>query len=412
LKLLLISNFYPPIRAWGYTLWCSEVSSLLKASRHEVFILTSNYQAGDAPTQEGVFRLLHLENDLNYYSIEHFFRRWKKDEQENRRNIHETIAKVAPDLIFVWGMYGLSRSIPAACEAAYPDRTVYYISDHWPADRSFNQVYWDKPATSALGRLAKHPLAHLARKILSAENYPPRLEFKHAITVSEAVRQNLINAGLPFEHNVTIHGGSDAQRFLYRRSVDKIGAVGGKIRVLYAGALAEHKGVHTILDGIVKIKELLLQDKIELSLVGSGHPDYERRLKSQIAHNDLERWVQLPGRIDPENMPALLRSYDILLFPSIYDEPLPRMVQEAMLAGMLVIGTTTGGTKDLLIEGQTGLTFPAGDPDRLAQQLRWSIDHPAKAAGLAQQGQEYILEHFTLEKMVGQIERYLINLAL
>jgi glycosyltransferase involved in cell wall biosynthesis len=244
---------------------------------------------------------------------------------------------------------------------------------------------------------------------MAAEHYPPRLEFKNAITVSEAVRQNLIDTGLPFEHNVTIHGGSDQSRYLYRRSSDWALATGEKTHLLYAGALAEHKGVHTILEALVQLKDILESGKIELALIGNGHPDYERRLKSIIEQDHLKAWVQLPGRIEPENIPDLLPTQDILLFPSIYEEPLPRMVQEGMLAGMLVIGTTTGGTKDLLIEGQTGLTFPATDAAALAQKIQWSINNVKEATQIARQGQEFILEHFSLEIMVDQIERYLID---
>lgn len=407
MKILVVSNFYPPIHAWGYTLWCQEVSDCLKARGHHLVVLTSDYQADNAPPEEGVYRWLRLENDLNFYSTSHFFRHWKNDEQHNRQAIQTLIAQEAPSLIFIWGMYGLSRSIPAVCEELYPDRTIYFISDQWPANESFNQTYWDTQATSRLGRIAKQGLSVFAREILARENYPPTLKYKHAITVSEAVRHNLINAGLPFEHNITINGGSDTRRFLYLRPPEEEFDHQRMIRMIYAGAFGEHKGVHTVIEAMSQLTDFLEANKISLALYGSGHSDYETRISTMISKLHLDAWIHIPGRIEPENMPDLLRKYDILLFPSTYEEPLPRMVEEAMLSGLLVIGTTTGGTGELIIDGQTGLTYSAGNSSMLAEQIRFATEHPSKSTEIARRGQQHIMERFTLIKMADEIEAYL-----
>ena len=106
-------------------------------------------------------------------------------------------------------------------------------------------------------------------------------------------------------------------------------------------------------------------------------------------------------------MPAILQQFDVLIFPSIYEEPLARMTQEAMISGLVVVGTTTGGTKEILRDGETGLTFAPGDADGLAEQVTRLVADPDLCCRLAQAGRQTVLENFTLDKMVKEIEVYL-----
>jgi glycosyltransferase involved in cell wall biosynthesis len=108
-------------------------------------------------------------------------------------------------------------------------------------------------------------------------------------------------------------------------------------------------------------------------------------------------------------MPAILQQFDVLVFPSIYEEPLARIVQEAMAAGLVVVGTTTGGTKEILKDGETGLTFAPEDADYLAEQIARLMNDHDLFCRLAQAGRQTVLENFTLVRMVKEIEAYLLD---
>jgi glycogen(starch) synthase len=108
-------------------------------------------------------------------------------------------------------------------------------------------------------------------------------------------------------------------------------------------------------------------------------------------------------------MPSILQQFDILIFPSIYEEPLARMTQEAMASGLVVVGTTTGGTGEILSEGETGLTFAPEDEEGLADQVTRLITDPDLYCRLSQAGRQTVLENFTLDKMVNEIEAYLLD---
>jgi hypothetical protein len=74
-----------------------------------------------------------------------------------------------------------------------------------------------------------------------------------------------------------------------------------------------------------------------------------------------------------------------------------------------VVGTTTGGSAELLHEGKTGLTFPVGDAVALADQLvRLSAD-PALGRVLAQAGRRLVEERFAIEKVVAETDSFLLK---
>jgi glycosyltransferase involved in cell wall biosynthesis len=137
--------------------------------------------------------------------------------------------------------------------------------------------------------------------------------------------------------------------------------------------------------------------------VGSGHPDYEAFLRDLVERKGLRDYITFHRPVSKDEMPALLQRFDVLTFPSIYEEPLACMTEEAMVSGLVV----AGGTKEILREGETGLTFAPEDADGLAEQIGRLIADPSLCGHLAEAGHQTVLEHFTIDRMVKEIEDYL-----
>jgi glycosyltransferase involved in cell wall biosynthesis len=156
--------------------------------------------------------------------------------------------------------------------------------------------------------------------------------------------------------------------------------------------------------GLLKERNL---DHIQLSIFGSGHPDYEKHLQNQVKDRGLSDQVVFGGRVPREEMPALLRKYDVLLFPSTWEEPLARITQEAMASGLVVVGTLTGGTGELLVEGETGLTFPKEGPEELARQIVRLQEDPRLLRQLSKRGRKEVKERFDIRRTVSEIEQHL-----
>ena len=406
MRILFLSNFFPPARPGGYTQWCHEVTERLAARGHTIGVLTSRYELAKAPASEqNIYRLLHLEGDLAYYQPLHFFTKWKKQHRENLAFLKHTVTDFAPDLIFVWGMWALSKALPAAAEQLLPGRVVYYLSDYWPSTLDMHTTYWQLPTRRGPMQVPKRVLSKVAMSMLAKEGQP-ELELEKVICVSARVRDLLVEAGLPIQHARIIHGGTDIERFLDVRKRDYPSK---HLKLLYAGQLVRHKGVHTAIEAIAKLVNTRRINQVTLTLVGSGHPDYEAFLRDLVERDHLQNLVTFHKPVSKDKMPAILQQFDVLIFPSIYEEPLARITQEAMASGLVVVGTTTGGTKEILRDGETGLTFAPEDADGLAEQISRLIIDPDLYCRLAQAGRQTVLENFTLDKMVEEIEAYLVG---
>jgi glycogen(starch) synthase len=408
MRLLVLSNFYPPAREGGYTQWCHEVTEQLISRGHTVVVLTSDYQRTKAPADEpNVCRLLHLEGDLEYYRPLQFFTQWKKDQRHNLHALQQVVNDFSPDLIFVWGMWALSKALPALAESLLPGRVVYYLSDYWASATDMHTAYWRSPAQHGVTRPLKWVLKKLALARLGTASQPP-LQFQHVMCVSAKVRELLVRAGVPVQHARIVHGGTDVERFVsVRRRKDD----SGRLRLLYAGQLVRHKGVHTAIEAMAKLTNGPRRREVDLTIIGSGHPDYEVLLRNLVERNCLQDIVHFHGPMSRDQMPAKLVEFDVLVFPSIYEEPLARITQEAMLAGLVVIGTTTGGTPEVLHDGQTGLVFAPGDADGLANEVGRLISEPELGEQLSETARRTVLEHFTLDRMTREIEEYLMACA-
>jgi glycosyltransferase involved in cell wall biosynthesis len=148
---------------------------------------------------------------------------------------------------------------------------------------------------------------------------------------------------------------------------------------------------------------------LNLAVMGSGHPEYEKRVRDLVKAGNLESHVQFIAPVSKDGFPDVLRAYDILIFPSIYDEPFARTPQEAMLAGMVVVGTLTGGTSELLQNGTNALTFAAQDAAGLARQLMVLLNDPELCRKLAINGRQSVMEQYTLPIMMSRVEEYLLE---
>ena len=86
-------------------------------------------------------------------------------------------------------------------------------------------------------------------------------------------------------------------------------------------------------------------------------------------------------------------------FPSRF-EGLCLAVIEAQAAGVPVVATPVGGIRETVVDGETGLIVPVGDPAALAAAVCRLLEDRELAARLAAEARRRVLERFSVEKMV------------
>jgi D-inositol-3-phosphate glycosyltransferase len=146
-------------------------------------------------------------------------------------------------------------------------------------------------------------------------------------------------------------------------------------RLVTVADLAEHDALATLLQALSKVPGAEL-------VVAGGPPRAElrgdiayRRLAKVAESLDVSGRVLFAGQVGRGDLPALLRSADLLVNVSEYD-PSGVLSIEAMACGTPVIASAVGGQVDAVVDGTTGILVPPGRPALLAQRIRQLLAHP------------------------------------
>lgn len=156
--------------------------------------------------------------------------------------------------------------------------------------------------------------------------------------------------------------GVDVERF----SQDGSGRpreAGAGLRIGYVGRLERRKGVQTLLDAIAP------EAAWSLLVVGGG--PYAGPLRDHVQAAGLGSRVEFRGYVPHGELPALYRSLDVLVVPSLptprWEEQFCRVAVEAMASSVPVVASASGALPEVVGEG--GVTFPPGDAGALRRAL-------------------------------------------
>lgn len=409
MRILFLTNFYPPHEIGGQEYSCQQVVEGLQQRGHTTRVLTSMHGTNNIPSEGNrVYRWLYLEMDLVpwRHSVT-FFTRRKAREAHNHHCLQQLLAEFEPDLIFIWGMWNLPRSLPALAEANSPGKVVYRFAEYWPTLPSQHEFYWRVPSRTWYSRLPKQLLGRLALQMLAKEEASYPLRFENVICVSAATRDALVEKGIPVSHAKVIYTGLDIQPYLNGGFAQQTYHNGRPLQLLYAGRLAAEKGVDTAIRAMSQNVSGQPLAHVALTVAGGGAADYEAYLRRLVTQYGLEERVTFLGHIPQEEMPGLLRQHDVLLVPSVWQEPFARVVLEGLISGLVVVGTPNGGTAEIIKDGHNGLLFAPGDEADLAAKIAYLAARPELYQRLADAGQQTVLGQFTATRMLDEIEGYL-----
>ncbi|HZS34178.1 MAG TPA: glycosyltransferase [Methylomirabilota bacterium] len=99
---------------------------------------------------------------------------------------------------------------------------------------------------------------------------------------------------------------------------------------------------------------------------------------------------------------ALMGAFDVLALTSLW-EGLPRVIPQAMAAGVPIVASAVGGVTEVIEDGLTGLLVPPGAPDVLAGRLRELLLDRRRGQALAARARECAGE-FELDEMLRRLD--------
>jgi glycosyltransferase involved in cell wall biosynthesis len=145
---------------------------------------------------------------------------------------------------------------------------------------------------------------------------------------------------------------------------------GGPLRVLFAGALTQRKGLADLFAAM----KLIDSSEVELVVMGS-------LLQPLSWYRDrLPNITYEPPR-SHAGVLRLMQSCDVFVLPSIV-EGRALVQQEAMACGLPVIATKNAGAEDLIQDGETGFLVPIRSPEAIAEKISWCAANRSLLSGM------------------------------
>jgi len=167
-------------------------------------------------------------------------------------------------------------------------------------------------------------------------------------------------------------------------------AAGDAPLLLYAGRLEYEKGVHTVLQALPRLRRR--HPGVRLVVAGVGtHADELRAMARKLR---LGRAVTFLGFLDPGQLAAVAAASDCALVPSIY-EPFGMVALEAAAAGTPLVVADTGGLREFVDDGTTGLRFTPGDPGALAGAVTRLLGDEVFAQRLVREARTLLARDYT-----------------
>lgn len=142
-------------------------------------------------------------------------------------------------------------------------------------------------------------------------------------------------------------------------------------RFAFFGQMTPFKGVDVLIDAVGRVPDDIWGDDACLMIFGANlerqPAEFQERMKTLIERAGSR--VRFYGSYRNADLPKLMRSVDWVVFPSIWWENSPVVIQEALLHRRPILCSDIGGMAEKVRDGADGLHFRAGNGQHLADRM-------------------------------------------
>jgi glycosyltransferase involved in cell wall biosynthesis len=423
MKILVLTNLYPPHHAGTFDTHCQTVTESLRLRGHSIGILTSSHGLLKEQVDRETHRRLSLNGAFGHPLVTSYAQ-MKNMEMHNNSVLKEAIEEFQPDVVHVFSLAGISKSLVFTLyNSKLP--VVYDVFDHWLSANVREDPwlrFWNAPSLPIL--------AQSSRKALELSGERGRLDDCAPTRMRRGYERLPALFADKFEPNTI--GGFRLDRIYFcsralKQLTEQMGFCVSLAEVIYpgitsafigdikpasapmtkflvVGRLDKHSGVMTALKALKLARKAGL--KISLDIYGRGETSYVAELRSFVVSNQLPVEFLNVSNANSD-MSGVYKQHDVLLHTPEWAEPFPFTPLEAMGCGLPVIGAISGGAEELLHHGENALTYPPGNAEQLAARIQELLVSPALRCQMAEAAQSEVMEKFNDATVIDQVENFL-----
>ena len=399
MKILVLSDYFMPLsnaERVAY-LMTKEYVSL----GHEVIVLTSNEKLKNGQVKEISF------NNIQIYQIGSSYNRYLrpylglynpwvikaikkilKNKHFDFAHIHNVHTHISYSVISLLKKIGIKQIMTAH---------DYMSIDYGKFTQGINPSdFSENPKINPRISLFKTFLTHKRTLINPFRNLMIRYflnKLEQIITVSKAQEFILNSNGI--KNTLTINNGiskfndsidpNHIEEFKHKYNISNDEKV-----LLWAGRLSKEKGA----DQVERVLMRLVDNNIKVKLLLAGG-DIFNNLK-------LQDYIISPGWLNEEQMRVVFDISDLVLVPSIYPDPFPTVVLEAMQSGTPVISTCFGGASEAVSNNVTGIVINPFNIDIFFKSVKKIISNEKIYKSMSIESQKKFNKFFSIDSCINK----------
>lgn len=371
MRILVVTNLYPPQVRGGYEIECHDAVEHLRRS-HDVEVLTSG---GAGPAREpGVHRTLPIVEESRAGVVKAPLATVRA-----RRVVTDVLARHRPDLVFLWNGAGIPYSaVHALLASGHP--IAVRVCEQWIGGLFVDDMF--ARYLSGAQRDAHPVWSGLVRGLNRLPGY--RIAPHRPVAAAVSWNSEFLRGAVRLPPMLTAvledvtHPVTEASTSLVgcERRPDPADP-----QLLFVGRLSAEKGVDVAIRAVAELRRR--GTTARLQVVGGGEARFVEGLRALARRESVDDLVHLTGPLSGPDLRAEVTRASVWVVPSTWDEPAGMVALEAALARVPLVASRVGGIPELLRDEAEALLFErgsvAGCADALARALAGDADGAARA---------------------------------
>jgi glycogen(starch) synthase len=383
-KILMVSWEYPPVVIGGLGRHVHHLATALAEAGHEVVVLSRRPSGTDPSTHpstdeivEGV-RVVAAAQDPHEFDFGNDMMAW----------------------VLAMGHSMIRAGLAIKGRRGKPwQPDVVHAHDWLVAHPAIALAeYFDAPLISTIhateaGRHSGWVSGAISRQVHAIESWLVH-ESDSLITCSASMSDEIVELfGPGLVETRVIRNGIETARWPFAARRPRKGPA----HLMYLGRLEYEKGIHDLIAALPRIRRT--HPGTRLTIAGTG--TQQEFLVEQARKHKVLKAVRFAGHLHHEELVSMLHTADVAVLPSHY-EPFGIVALEAAATGIPLATSNVGGLGELVINGQTGVSFPPRDIAGIATAVRTVLDDLDAAQQRAIAARERLNSDFEWHTIAGE----------
>jgi len=404
MRIALLNDRIPPEGRGGAESVVWRLAQGLQSAGHDVHIIATTPNDSFEEIRAGI---------PTYHIHAHFRDRWRAwlslYNPQTIQSLRQTLQKIQPDVVNAHNIhfYLSYHSLKVARDLGIG--TVFSSHDVMPFAYT-KLTHFIKPNLDDISLPADYriPFGFNLRQNRFRYNPFRNRIIKHYLTQYAQIRTTPSHALAEAHHTnqlpqfEVVNNGIDPNTWAHT-DLDAVTALRTRLNlhdkkvILIAGRLTSHKGTHHLLSAMSRLSDEIPDMRLLVLTAG----DIDKQIPSAFAH--LKPMITSGGWLSGDDLVTAYHIADVMVAPSVIFDTFPTVNLEAMAVGLPVIATAFGGSREVVLDGETGYIINPYDTETFARHLRELLTNDELCEKMGKAGQARIHETFTLAHQIDQM---------